>query len=61
MTVVRPYPDTPRRLAYEQFARNWNCPRCGGPAQVFNLCHYCRYETWGRWINSFSGPTEVRA
>lgn len=44
-------PRSERRFAFEAFVATWRCPRCGARAVVFNLCHLCHYETFGRWMN----------
>ena len=46
---VRAYPESPRRFEFEAYERSYRCPRCGGRSQVFQLCRFCHYETWGRW------------
>lgn len=57
---VRPYPETQRRFEFEAFARRWTCPRCGGKAQVFNLCRFCSYETFYRWQQEHVPAVQVQ-
>ena len=43
-----------RAKAFDQFAREWRCPRCGGYARVLCVCNYCHFETFGRWEREYA-------